>query len=90
MSPAELADLVRRLDARNVNLVKLAHLRIALEFSGVADRAEQDRLILGARQAGLVSLVAVEGGRRGGPGVKDLAAGIQDGATLLAYISTRW
>ena len=89
MSPAELADLVRRLDARHVNRVKLAHLRIALAFSGVADRAEQDRLIVAARQAGLVRLVALEAGRRGGAGVQDLAAGIADGETLLAYISIR-
>jgi hypothetical protein len=87
MSPADLADLVRRLDARNVNLVKLAHLRIALEFSGVADRAEQDRLILSARKAGLVRLVALEAGRRGGASVKDAAAAIVENGTQFGFVS---
>ena len=34
MSPAALADLVRRLDACNVNRVRLALLRIALRVGG--------------------------------------------------------
>jgi hypothetical protein len=83
---SDLVAIIRRLDTRGVNLVRLWDVRLALDAAGVTTRAAQDAVVQAGRRARLVSLV--QQGRYG-LSDEDRASAIVEDGRHHTYLSVR-